>query len=276
MDMSSDTEFPVSTFAVRLEIEGVGPDGVLPQEASTDGAKLLIPMWAAPSIEDGKSDLLEIWIKEPGATTETRFYSNFFQVPVTIPSFFLLPAQYLQSDGDIVLRYRVTIGDNDNEDTSLPQTFIVRRPVPINLEEPTFPSANWWGYLNCSSIPKLWEELWIDVEAQPGRFEAGDVCVLDWEGFRSLNGVNPIPGTKLQVRKVLTKTEAENGPFFILGSDKYEQYIKPMERDSSALASYTLYRNGIPQGRSESALVKIDRVIPGENQPCSPPLSPKN
>ncbi|MGE7962986.1 hypothetical protein ACQKPC_11505 [Pseudomonas sp. NPDC089918] len=269
--MSSVTEIPVGLFAVPLEIEGVGADGVLPPAASTDGARLLIPMWAAPSIEDGKSDLLEIWVTEPGATTETRFYSNFFPVPVTIPPFFLLPAQYLQRDGDIVLRYRVTIGDNGNEDTSLPQTFIVRRPVPINLEEPTFPSATLWGYLNCNSTPKLWEELWIGVEAQPGRFEAGDVCVLDWEGFDSLNGTKPIPGTKLQVRKVLTKTQADNGTFFILGSDKYEQYIKPMERNSSALASYTLYRNGIPLGRSESALVKIDRVIPGSSQTCSPP-----
>ncbi|EJN25925.1 hypothetical protein PMI36_01544 [Pseudomonas sp. GM79] len=269
--MSSVTEIPVGLFALPLEIEGVGADGILPPAASTDGARLLIPMWAAPSIEDGKSDLLEIWIREPGATTETRFYSNFFPVPVTIPPFFLLPAQYLQSDGDIVLRYRVTSGDNGNEDTSLPQTFIVRRPVPINLEKPTFPSATLWGYLNCNSTPKLWEELWIGVEAQPGRFEAGDVCVLDWEGFDSLNGIKPIPGTKLQVTKVLTKTQADNGTFFILGSDKYEQYIKPMERDSSALASYTLYRNGIPLGRSKSALVKIDRVIPGSSQTCSPP-----
>lgn len=272
MSSITNIEVPIGVFAVPLEIEGVGADGVLPPAASTDGARLLIPMWTAPSIEDGKSDLLEIWVREPGATTDTRFYSNFFPVPVTIPPFFLLPAHFLQRNGDIDLHYRVTIGDNGNEDTSSPQTFIVRRPIPINLEEPTFPHATWWGYLNCISTPKLWEEVWVEVKAQPGRFEAGDECVLDWEGFNSLNGSKPIPGTKLQIKKILTKTDADIGPLFILGSDKYEQYIKPMEADASALAYYTLFRNNIALGRSPPGLVKIDRRVSGSS-PCGPALT---
>ena len=262
----------IGVLAVPLSIEGVGADGVLPPTASTDGARLLIPLWKDPSVKPGKSDLLEIWVTEPDATTEELFYSNPFPVPVAVgyPGVFLLPARFLQRDGTIVLRYRNTLGDNGNEDTSLPQTFIVRRPVPINLAEPTFPHATLWGYLNCNSTPKLWEEVWVDVEAQPGRFLANDVCVLEWEGFESLNGVRPIPFTALEVKKTLTQGEADNGPLFILGSDKYERYIKPMERSSSALARYTLYRNGIALGRSPIGLVKIDRVIPGSNLSCGP------
>lgn len=271
MSSLANNETPVGLFAVPLEIEGVGADGVLPPVASTEGARLLIPKWPNPSVIIGNSDLLEIWVTESGASTETLFYSNLFPVPVTVPNFFLLPAQYLQRNGNIVLRYRVTQGDSGNEDTSLPQTFIVRRPVPVNLEEPTFPNTTLWGYLNCSSSPKVWEAVHIKVPVQPGRFSLGDECVLGWEGFSGLNGVKPIPGTALQVSKTLTKTDVDEGPLFVLGNDKYEQYIKPIEY-GSALARYTLFRNGIALGGSAVGLLKIDRTLPGK-PPCGPVLA---
>lgn len=271
MSSLANNETSVGLFAVPLGIEGVGADGVLPPAASTDGARLLIPMWPNPSVIMGKSDVLEIWVTEPGASTETPFYSNPFPVPVTIPPFFLLPAQYLQRNGNIVLRYRVTQGDSGNEDTSLPQIFIVRRPVPVNLEEPTFPNATLWGYLNCGSTPKLWEAVHIKVPAQPGRFSLDDECVLGWEGFSGLNGVRPIPGTALQVSKILATTDVDEGPLFVLGNDKYEQYIKPIEY-GSALALYTLFRNGIALGKSAVGLLKIDRTLPGKS-PCGPVLA---
>ncbi|MFJ2280306.1 hypothetical protein ACIOUG_04125 [Pseudomonas sp. NPDC087803] len=262
----------IGVLAMPLSIVGVGADGVLPPTASTDGAQLLISLWPDTSIKPGNSDLLEIWVTEPGATVEELFYSNAFPVPVAAgyPGEFLLPAKYLQRDGDIVLRYRVTLGDNGNEDTSNAQTFTVRRPVPENLAAPTFPHATWLGYLNCNTTPKLWEEVWIDVKAQPGRFMANDECVLEWQGFEAINGRNPIPSTKLEINKTLTQAEADDGPLFILGSDKYERYIKPMQSNASATARYTLYRNGIALGRSPFELVKIDRFLPGSNFPCGP------
>lgn len=271
MSSLANNETPVGLFAVPLDIEGVGADGVLPPVTSTSGARLLITKWPNPSVIIGNSDLLEIWVTEPGSTIETLFYSNPFPVPVTIPNFFLLPAQYLQRNGNIDLKYRVTQGDSGNEDTSLPQTFIVRRPVPLNLEEPTFPNTTLWGYLNCSSSPKVWEAVHIKIPVQPGRFSLGDECVLGWEGFSGLNGVRPIPGTALQVSKTLTKTDVDEGPLFILGNDKYEQYIKPIEY-GSALARYTLFRNGIALGASAVGLLKIDRTLPGQ-PPCGPVLA---
>lgn len=256
--------------AAPLSIQGVGADGVLPPEASTVGATLLIPMWADPS--DQESDLLEIWVLEPGASDEILFYSNLFPVPIAPPPPITLPAQYLQLDGEIRLRYRVTAGDTGNPDTSAPQVFIVNRAPPVNLEKPTFPNATLWGYLNCNTEPKLWERVLVRVPAQPGRFAINDNCTLDWEGFYSLNAVGPIVGTALRLTKLLTQEEASStqGFDFVLESDKYEQHIKPMEKDASALASYTLYRNGIAQGKSPPGLVKIDRVIPGEILPCGP------
>ncbi|MXR30800.1 hypothetical protein [Pseudomonas sp. PICF6] len=272
MSSSSKSGRNIGVLARPLSIEGVGADSVLPPEASIVGAKLFIPEWEAPSQTTGKSDLLEVWVVPPGSPIEIRFYSNFFPVPVVFPDFVLLPPQYLQIEGDIRLRYRVTTGDDGNEDTSSPQVFIVKRPTPVNLAEPDFPSATLWGYLNCSSQPKLWESIFVHVPAQPGRFAKDDECVLNWEGFTMLNGVGPIPGTALRLPKLLTQEEATStqGFDFVLGSDKYEQYIKPMERNASALASYMLYRNGNALGKSPPGLVKIDRIIPGEARPCGP------
>ncbi|WP_460163834.1 hypothetical protein [Pseudomonas sp. S2_F03] len=99
-----------------------------------------------------------------------------------------------------------------------------------------------------------------------------DECTLDWEGFSSLNGVGPIPGTALQLSIKLTQAEADSGQGFdfTLGSDTYLQHIKPMGKNASAVARCTLYRNGTALGRSASGLVKIDRVIPGQSELCGP------
>lgn len=260
--------------AAPLSIDGVGPDGLLPPEASISGAILRIPVWPNPSIEPGNGDLIEIMVLEPGAPEESEkvFHSERLPVPVIVPAFFRLDAQYLQREGNIRLRYRVTSEDTENTDTSLPQWFTVRRLIPVNLAEPQFPSATLWGYLNCQSVPKLWETVIIKVPAQPGRFSQDDVCTLDWQGFASLNGVGAIEGTAGRFTKTLTLAEAgsADGFTFELRSEHYDQYIRPMEKNASAVASYTLYRNGIGLGRSVSGLVKIDRVIPGGSGFCGP------
>jgi hypothetical protein len=272
MSSSINDEANIGVLAAPFSIEGVGADGVLPPDASVVGAKLLIPMWEAPSVIPGNGDLLEAWVLEPGASTETRFYGVRIPVPVTVPSFVLLPAQHLQREGEISLRYGVTAEDTGNPDTSLPQRFTIKRAIPVNLTEPQFPSSTLWGYLNCSSQPKLWEEVLVRVPAQPGRFAKDDECTLDWEGFTSLNGNGPILGTALRLTKKLTQEEASSGTGFDfkLESEKYERYIKPMEKNASALARYTLYRNGIALGKSPQGLVKIDRGIPGESTSCGP------
>lgn len=266
------TTTPIGILAAPLSIDGVGADKVLPPDAHLNGVTLRIPPWPAPSVRPGNGDLLEIWILEPGATAETLFYSNRFPVPVVFPASIPLPAQYLQLNGNIRLTYRVTAEDTGNPDISLPQSFIVRRAIPVNLKAPTFPSATLWGYLNCSSSPALWVAVIVRVPAQPGRFLANDVLELNWKGFSSLNGSgNAIPGTALRLRKTLTGQEAGSvqGFNFRLGSDKYEKHIKPMVINASALADYTHFRKGVALGRSAPGLVKIDRGVSG-SPPCGP------
>ncbi|MBK5395666.1 hypothetical protein JFU47_02780 [Pseudomonas sp. TH39(2020)] len=279
--MASTTNAQIGVLARPFTVEGVDPSdptAQLPPDASTNGVYLNIPLWDSPSIEAGNSDLLEIWVLEPGVTDETRFYSNAFPVPVTIPARFHLPPQYLQREGEISLRYRVTLGDNGNEDTALPQRFTLKRQVPTNLAKPVFPNATPWGYFHCCSVPRMWVELLVRVPAQPGRFSKDDECVLDWEGFYTLNAVRAIPGTVGRFVKTLTEQDADSpiGFDFVLGADKFEQYIAPMGKKEprpdgttgSAKASYTLYRGGIAIGRSTVGLAKFDRVVPGESFHC--------
>jgi hypothetical protein len=270
----------IGLLAVPLLIDGVGTGGALPPDAPVNGAIIRIPMWPNPSVIPGNGDLIEIMILEPGASEadEEIFHWERLPVPVTVPDFFPLPPRYLQREGDIRLRYRITAEDTGNPDTSLPQWYIVSRLTPVNLLEPEFPSANIWGYLNCKSVPRVWETVLIKVPAQRGRFAEKDVVTLDWEGFQSLNGVRPIEGTAGRFSKTLTLAEANSidGFLFELTSQHYAQYIEPMARNASALATYTLYRNNAPMGKSEIGLVKFDRVVPGESNFCGPAKSALN
>ncbi|KAA0983451.1 hypothetical protein FQ192_29880 [Pseudomonas sp. ANT_J12] len=265
----------MGVLALPLTIDGVDPNDplqVIPAVASTVGATLRIPRWS-PSLDPLKSDLLEIWVLQPGDTTEVRFYNTLFPVPVVFPASITLPAQYLQRAGTLRLRYRTTLGDNDNEDTSLPQTFTVSPPVAINLEPPKFIVESSYndefifkGYLNCRVRPRIWERVLLQIPAQPGRFSGNDELTMDWQGFNKLNGEDPIVGTEGQFTKILTQAEANSptGFIFVVGSDKYDKHIKPIAF-GSAKAFYTLYRNNVPLGRSGTDTVKIDRKISGSN-----------
>lgn len=260
--------------APPLTIDGVDPFDplqLIPEGAVATGAILRIAPWT-PSIKEGGDDLLEIWILEPGATTEVLFYRSTFSVPVVFPSSITLSAQYLQRAGQIQLRYRITLGDNENEDSSVPQRFTVAPTIVVNLQAPKFivessPNREFelWGYLNCKVVPRLWERVLLHVPAQAGRFKTNDECIMDWQGFETLNAKNPIERTKGRFSKLLTRAEAESptGFVFVVGSDKYVQHIAPITF-GSAQVFYTVYRNGVPEGRSLKDTVKIDRKVPGE------------
>jgi hypothetical protein len=267
----ASTNAGIGVFARAFTVEGVDPNdptAQLPADAATNGVNLNIPLWDAPSVVVGNSDLLEIWVLEQGGTVETLFYSNRFPVPVTILAPFHLPAQHLQRPGEISLRYRVTSGDTGNEDSALPQRFTLKVQIPINLLEPEFPNATLWGYLYCKTVPPMWEEIRVRIPPQAGKFERDDECFLDWESFESLNGVGAVPDTSTRFSMTLTADHAANGFDFVL--ERYDRLIKPINGLGSALVSYSIYRNGIPTGRSAVGLVKIDRVIPGDITFCGP------
>lgn len=142
----------------------------------------------------------------------------------------------------------------------------------VGLKEPLFPSADLYGYLNCESVPKLWEGVTVRISGD-SRFSALDRIELDWQGCRTLNGGDPIPGTDATFTKILTAAEAADG--FDIVVDDYEKLIKPMADNNSATAQYRLYKVGGGIGLSNMDFVKITRTMPS-GELCGPDSDQKN
>jgi len=57
---------------------------------------------------------------------------------------------------------------------------------------------------------------------------------------------------------------------FSITVEPFVPHIEPMKKDASGKAGYSIYRGSRLIGSSRSEVVKIDRVIPGEDLPCGP------
>ncbi|AUM72836.1 hypothetical protein C0J56_21820 [Pseudomonas fluorescens] len=137
-----------------------------------------------------------------------------------------------------------------------------------NLPEPVFPDAaqNTDFYLNCCTVPRLWEGVRVRVEGNVD-FDAGDTVILTWQGCRNLNGTDPIPGVTDDFRKLLSADEAANGFEFVILP--YETLIAPMVNNNSGMAHYRLEKTTGVVGRSKKDFVKITRTYPS-GAVCSP------
>lgn len=135
--------------------------------------------------------------------------------------------------------------------------------------EPEFPDANIWGYYNCEHEPKVWEGVRVRIPLNTG-FAVGDSIVLLWEGFRTLNGVDPIPGTKRVFEDKVRPDHLVNG-FLDIRVQPYEGFLDLIEF-GSATARYLRVNAGGQHGASRVNLVKIDRQLPGGGH-CGPTRS---
>jgi hypothetical protein len=238
----------------------VDADGVILPIAYKNGLTVVIPLWPNPAPE-GKTDELYIYLDE-----DEVFYGS-YTGPITQPEFRnIIDPKFLLNDGVVLLTYQ-TLRDG-NPAYSKPRTLVVRRTPPVMLSEPSFPSATLWGYLNCSSSPKLWEALLVAVPVPTAvLWQENDELRLGWQGFSSLNGTGPAL-VSTEFTRVLTAKDVQIG--YVFSITDYQRYVKPMERNASALAIYSIYRAGVLIGRSSVGLVKIDRTIPGEVTSCGP------
>jgi hypothetical protein len=148
---------------------------------------------------------------------------------------------------------------------SEPWEFNVVRVID-GLPAPTFPHATIFGYLDCCSVPRIWEGITVRIEGD-ANFSEGDRIELTWQGCENLNGTKPIPGATATFEKILSPADAING--FELVVLPYDTLIEPMVNNGSATAQYLLYKNGVLSGRSEMDFVKINRTLPS-GEICSP------
>lgn len=164
-----------------------------------------------------------------------------------------LPVYYLTDNG---------VNQQQSRETAVN----VNIEVIVNLPAPSFPHADRYGYLNCGTVPKLWEGVTVRVEGD-SRFAAGDRIELAWQGCKNLNGSAPIPGAGATFSTTLSAAQASNG--FDQLVLPFETLIAPMEDNGSATARYTLYKTNGTVGRSRTDVVKITRTY-ASGEVCGP------
>jgi hypothetical protein len=255
--------------AAPLTIDGVSeldPEGRIPLEQLTNGTTIRISRWPRFPVppEPGKptpfSILRVFWIQDGSKTTifeKTYTYVD-DQPEFPVP----LSPQQMSVDGVAFIYYELE-GYDGNLDPSPQRKLTINHTVLPTLREPEFPDVNFDGYLNCSSDTPIWEKVRVRVLPEV-IFQAFDKCVLEWQGFGSLNGSPPELTPLYKFEKTLNESDAVGG--FVM-EIPFEPYVRPMVNDDSGLAKYTVFRNGIPLAKSHTGVVKIDRTLPGK-PPC--------
>ena len=243
------------------------PDGNIPLELLQTGIEVRIPIWPSPS-PPGKTDTLIVEMKRNGVVEFTS--TTYHPTPISETEFFIsIGPQYLIVDGVVEVTY-TTRNYVGNPHSSYPRKLTIdHTPIPLNLKKVDFPAANLFGYLNCATQPPIWQGVEVKVPPLPSFCQPGDICAVEWVGYKSLNGSGQsINTTYKRINTVLTTLDISNG--FSVTVEPFRPHLEPMQDNASALANYTLYRGVKKIGASVRGLVRIDRVIPGESQPCGP------
>ncbi|VVO90454.1 hypothetical protein [Pseudomonas fluorescens] len=252
------------------EVVGVDindPEGQVPIELITKGLEVVVKRWENFPDKPPRKDRLRVaW--EFADTKIWVFDDLVYPIPPERIIIKIDPG-LLTEDGVAYVSYEVLLEDLNVIPSARRKLTI--DSAAIDLLEPTFPSAGSDGYLNCDTDnPPLWVGVRVKVLPDPG-FALQDVLIVHWEGYKSLNGSGPpIANTYKEIRKsILTQEELEKGIEVLV--EPFVPHIEPMINKASALARYSLERNGRVTRKSKVGLVRIDRIIPGEEEFCGPP-----
>lgn len=247
----------------KLEVRGAVSD--LPNEltAQDEGldARVLLPLFENPR----PGEFLEIFW---GAVTEP---ADRYQVQVGDvggqPLELSVPWRIIEQDKNNTALPVFYVTDNGVNQQLAPTTAVRVVVEPITgLPAPGIPQADTSGYLNCSTMPPIWEGVTIRVEGNDN-FAEGDTVEVAWLGHEDLGGLRPIPSTAFSARRFLSKDEAENG--FEVTVLPYDVHIEPMEKEASVIISYELIKLQGGYGKSQRALFYIDRTLPS-GEVCKP------
>ncbi|MHB2248081.1 hypothetical protein [Pseudomonas fitomaticsae] len=250
---------PISTldYAPPGVVE-VDANWVILDIAHQNGLTVIVPRWDSPS-PDGLPNELYLYLNG------TEVFHATYISPLTQPEFRpVIDPKYFSIDGAYRLTYEtVTTGNHAYSD---PRDLTVRRLPVVLLPEPLFTAANLWGYLNCLTIPPIWELVIVRIPLPTKiSWEVDDELHLLWTGYKTLNG----SGTALFSHTVIRKLTAQDviGDYEFRITD-FKNFIEPLEDGASVLAVYSIYHKGSLIAKSVPGLVKVDRVIPGESYFC--------
>lgn len=239
-------------------VDPVDPEGFIPLDKLLNGTIARVARWSDYSSDPANPDRLRVYWKQDEMTiaVHDQLYTPVDVLEIEIP----IPATQMNRDGIAWLTYEVNDADT-NPDPAPPRKLTIdRSQVPVQkLVEAKFPHATRRGYLNCKTRPELTTGVTVRIAAQTIG-APNDQCVLEWQGYRSLNGRDPVDGTLGKFSKTLSREDLLNGFEMVI---PFENHIKPLIDNDSAVVIYRYYRSGRLIGESEPALVKIDQIIPG-------------
>lgn len=253
---------------IGVEDADIDPDGYIPLDLLLAGIDVVIPLWPSYATLPDDRDILTVYFDQPGQPLFK--IENIYTAADIQPEFIIrIDASFLQVNGVGQLRYEV-LDTADQLSRSDPRNLTIdHTPIPRDLEKPDCPDKNVHGYLNCDTDPPLWEGVRVSVPPLSG-FKAGDRVELLWRGYPSLNGSNVeyVRARKKSIRFPLSENDIKDGYSLVI--EPYDVHIKPMVKNSSALVQYRVFRGRRLIGVSKIRVVKIDRIITGEELPCGP------
>ncbi|MEO4017447.1 hypothetical protein, partial [Pseudomonas rossensis] len=253
----------IGILADPLIVNGVDkndPDGHLPLELLLKGTLIIVPLWADPGIND---QLVVTWLQ---GDFSTIIFDDVLRARVNDPVIEVpLSPQQMSMDGIAFVQYRVwKRGGGNSDDSPLRKLTIDHTPLLL-MEEPEFPHATLWGYLNNNTVPPLTQGVIVFVPHSRNIALVDDVNEVHWRGYSSLNGSgNPVQGTEGVWSKQLNSNDVERGYSQTI---PFEKYVRPLIDNDSAVVVCRLFRGSRLIAESKKGLVKIDRVTPGENGP---------
>lgn len=263
--LNQTNDAPVGTLAKPLSVEGVDDndiEGHVPRDILQNGTRIVIPYWIEPVAND------ELWVMLLQDGVEHRLYTVFYPVPLTVDFlYFDLTPQHLANDGIAYIYYKIWKGSGGTEDDSKERKLTIDHTPLLTLDEPTFPNATYWGYLNNQTVPPLTSGATVAIPPLTNVALPGDVAKIYWQGYSSLNGSGaPVAGTYGVWERELFEQDINNGFEIVV---PFQPNISPLIDNDSATVTYQLFRGGGLFAESKKGLVKIDRVTPGESSPSS-------
>ena len=262
MSAKKSSESGADILALPLTVEGIDDsdlEGYVPLHILRDGTRIGIPYWPGPL----PNDELQVLLRRNGSSIE--IFSGFYDPPQEPMLYVPLTPEDLAPDGVAFLSYIVWKGAGGNDDTSPERKLTIDHTPLLVLEEPCFPHATLWGYLNNNTIPSLTCGVTVAVPGSKGIAIPGDRVKVHWQGYLSLNGSGaPVANTYGAFDKTLQQQDIDNGYKQVV---PFDPHIKPLIDNDSALVYWQLFRNGRLRGQSKKVSAKIDRVTPGESGP---------
>lgn len=246
----------------------IDPEGHIPLSLLLKGIDVVVPLWPEPAKEPGEEDTLTICFEQTGQTPVR--IPNTYKPEDMRPEFIIrIGPEHLKNNGVGELWYELVNSAENPSESFKRRLTIDHTPVPEDLKEAKFPHANLQGYLNCSTVPPLWEGVTVQIPSLPG-FQVGDRCEVLWRCYSSLNasGVEMSRARKRVIRPSLSDQDIREGYSLVI--EPYDVHIKSMVNNDSATVVYRVFRGTKLVGSSNVALVKVDRIISGEELPCGP------